>query len=360
MQRMAFLLFGVALTLTGCARNGNESSAEGDTQRVTLYTSVDDEFARMVVAQFELDTGIKVDVLGDTEATKTTGLVTRLQSEKDDPSCDVWWSSEPMGTILLARDGVLEPGGMLGSVAEEWPESLRAPDWTWVGTALRRRVIVYAPGRVETPPVSMHELIDPVYKGRIGMARPQFGTTRIHMAMLAARWSPEYFEQWLGMLEENGVRMYDGNATVVRAIAMGEIDVGMTDTDDVWAGQRNGWDVDFAQMPEVRNENRPPASRFELYAEEIVIPNTVAIVKNAPNPQLAEQLAAYLTSPSVERLLYESTSGNHPVNAALRKELGLPDLSENTSFGSSDLPTFEDASTLVGEAMDACEAILGP
>lgn len=359
MQRMAFLLFGVALTLIGCARNGNESSAEGDTQRVILYTSVDDEFARMVVAQFELDTGIQVDVLGDTEATKTTGLVTRLQSEKDDPSCDVWWSSEPMGTILLARDGVLEPGGMKGSVAEEWPESFRAPDWTWVGTALRRRVIVYAPGRVETPPVSMHELIDPVYKGRIGMARPQFGTTRIHMAMLAAHWGVGGLEDWLTQLKGNDVRLYDGNATVVRAVAMGEIDVGMTDTDDVWAGQRNGWDVEFAPKPE-NFSDIPTVSPFELHAEQIVIPNTVAIVKNAPNPQLAKQLAAYLTSASVERLLYESTSGNHPVNAALREELGLPELSENTGFGSSDLPTYEDASALVNEAMDACERLLGP
>ncbi|MEZ6163920.1 MAG: hypothetical protein R3B67_05735 [Phycisphaerales bacterium] len=35
---------------------------------------------------------------------------------------------------------------------------------------------------------------------------------------------------------------------MVRAVAMGEIDVGLTDTDDVWSGQQNGWKVDFASL----------------------------------------------------------------------------------------------------------------
>lgn len=362
MKTMAFSLIGAALVLAGCARSDSDStsSADGQTQRVTLYTSVDDEFARMVVAQFEQDTGIRIDVLGDTEATKTTGLVTRLQSEKGNPTCDVWWSSEPMGTILLARDGVLEPGSVEGTVGADWPSAFRADDWTWVGTALRRRVIVYAPDRVDSPPTSMHELIDPTFKGRVGMARPQFGTTRIHMALLAAKWGVGGLEDWLGQLEANGVRLYDGNATVVRAVAMGEIDVAMTDTDDVWSGQRNGWDVQFTTEPAYDPGAISGGTRYVLPADQILIPNTVAIVKDAPNPELAKRLAAYLSSPTVERLLYESTSGNHPVNGALRDELGLPPLGTGDESGGDALPSYEDASALVEQAMDACERTLGP
>lgn len=351
------LFFIVSLSLiVGCS---GERGDAADQQRVTLYTSVDDAFAKMVVNQFEEETGIKVDVLGDTEATKTTGLVTRLQSEKNNPKCDVWWASEPMGTILLARDGVLEPGGMEGTVGADWPNELHARDWSWVGTALRSRVIVYAQGRVEEPPTSMHELMDPKYKGRIGMARPQFGTTRIHMAMLAATWDIRYFEEWLEALKANGVRLYDGNATVVRAVAMGEIDVGLTDTDDVWSGQENGWDVEIARS-ERDPGDIPPASRFYFPVDRIVIPNTVAVVKGAPNPELAKQLAAYLTSPAVELLLFESTSGNHPVNAALREELGLPELVGAFGSGPSPLPEYEGVSELVEQALDACERVLGP
>lgn len=364
MKNMAFSMIACVSLLAGCGGSASDQQTHSDNadtstqQRVTLYTSVDDEFAKMVVAQFEQDTGIRVDLLGDTEATKTTGLVTRLQSEKDDPTCDVWWSSEPMGTILLAQGGVLEPGGMRGSVSEDWPSAFRADDWTWVGTALRRRVIVYAPDRVDSPPTSMHELIDPTFKGRVGMARPQFGTTRIHMSLLAAKWGVDGLEDWLGQLEANDVRLYDGNATVVRAVAMGEIDIAMTDTDDVWSGQRNGWDVQFTTEPAYDPSAISGDTRYVLPADQILIPNTVAVVKDAPNPELAKRLAAYLSSPAVERLLYESTSGNHPVDAPLRAELGLAPL--GTGEGSDGLPSYADASRLVEQAMDACERVLTP
>ena len=360
MQRMLLSFVSVAVALFGCARSNPDTTAPAhtETQRIVLYTSVDDELARSIIERFEKETGVTVDILGDTEATKTTGLVTRLMSEKDSPRCDVWWSSEPMGTILLGSAGVLEPGAMRESVAESWPSELRARDWSWVGTALRSRVVVYAPGRVDEPPTSMHELMDPKYKGRLGMARPQFGTTRFQMVMLAGSWDLKYFEEWLEALKANGVRLYDGNATVVRAVAMGEIDVGLTDSDDVWSGQKNKWDVEIARS-EREPTDIPPASRFYLPVDRILIPNTVAVVRGAPNPELARQLAAYLTSPAVERLLYESSSGNHPVNAALRRELGLPELVSGFG-GPSLLPEYEGISAQSQQAIDACDRVLGP
>lgn len=335
-----------ASLIAGCGGSASDSSSTAD-QRVTLYTSVDDAFARMVIAEFERDTGIKVDMLGDTEATKTTGLITRLQSEKDDPKCDVWWSSEPMGTIQLASDGVLQEGAMENMVTPDWPRRLRATDWSWVGTALRSRVIVYAPDRVDLVPMTMAQLANPEFKGRIGMARPQFGTTRIHMALLAAQWGMGDFEQWLQALEANGVRLYDGNATVVRAVAMGEIDIGLTDTDDVWAGQENGWEVELVREIPGEHPQWPSAG-------ETLIPNTVAVVRDGPNPQPALRLAAYLVSPEVEQMLYESTSGNLPVNPGVRVVAGVVPLDEEA------LPDPVRASELVEQAMDACERILGP
>lgn len=358
---LAVLTCSLAL-LAGCGSNADDQSRSGEAEsgarRVTLYTSVDDAFARMVVDAFEDETGIAVDVLGDTEATKTTGLVSRLQAEADDPVADVWWSSEPMGTIQLAKQGVLEPGAMEGSVAEPWPYELHASDWSWVGNALRSRVIVYAPKRVPSPPLTMSELTDPEYNNRVGMARPQFGTTRIHMALLAGRWDPEGLEAWLTALKANGVRLYDGNATVVRAVAMGEIDVGLTDTDDVFSGQANGWDVEIATS-DIPAIDIVPRDRFSVRADEIVIPCTVAVIKNAPNPEPAKQLAAYLASPKVERLLHESTSGNAPVDPGLRTELGLEPLITH-GFNESYLPEYVGASELAREAMDACERVLGP
>ena len=57
----------------------------------------------------------------------------------------------------------------------------------------------------------------------------------------------EGFRSWAQGLKANGLRLYDGNSSVVRAAANGEIDVGLTDTDDVYSGQKQGWPLAMVQ-----------------------------------------------------------------------------------------------------------------
>lgn len=343
---MRLIITGIsafAVFFAGCSdSSSNTQSAESKT--VVLYTSVDDTFAELVADAFTERTGLAVHIVGDTEATKTTGLVTRIQAEMNNPVADVWWSSEPMGTILLDQSGALESGAMAGLVPEDWPDTMHSDDWSWVGMAMRSRVIAYASDRVDTPPTTMSQLVLPEYKNKIGMARPQFGTTRIHMSLLADQWGIESFSDWLGSIKANGIRLYDGNARVVQAIAMGEIDIGLTDTDDVWAGQANGWSVDFVY--------EEPTYEYEWSsAGPTLIPNTVAIIKDSPNRMLAGKLAAFLVSLEVEQLLYESHSRNTPVHPALRSQI-------DNALPIDQLPDYIGAAGKVREAMDACEQVL--
>jgi len=329
---------------------------------VVLYTSVDDEFARMVVDEFTKETGITVKIVGDTEATKTTGLIARLKAEADNPQCDVWWSSEPFGTIDLANSGILMPDSIGNLVGTDWPSKLIAEDGSWVGFASRPRVIAYATDRIDNPPTTLRDFAQPQWKGRIGMARPQFGTTRGHMGILAAQWGLPQFEHWLAMLKSNNIRLYDGNASVVRAIAMGEIDLGLTDTDDVWAGQRNNWKVDC-----VYESFDSPMTLNTLSSKgPVMLPNTVAIIKDGPCMINAINLAKFLLSPRVEQLLAESTSRNIPANPSLHdlfqtiapESLTKPD--PNRLEGQSMYPNFSDAGAMIPEALDACDRILTP
>ena len=346
------------LLLTGCRPNPPSTP----NQTVVLYTSADDEFAKMVVNEFTKETGIAVKLVGDTEATKTTGLVARLKAEANNPKCDVWWSSEPFGTIDLANSGVLKPFGMKDLVDDQWPKTLIDPDWTWVGFANRPRVIAYASDRIDNPPTTLRDFAQPQWKGRIGMARPQFGTTRGHMGILAAQWGLPEFERWLTMLKANNIRLYDGNATVVRAIAMGEIDLGLTDTDDVWAGQRNNWKVDC-----VYDSFDSPMILTTLSSKgPVLLPNTVGIITGSPHPENAKKLAAFLLSPRVEKLLAESTSRNIPANPALADlfnatapdSLTTPD--PNRLKDQPIYPNFSDAYQSIPDALDACDRILTP
>jgi hypothetical protein len=90
---------GFVPALAGCERKGGAP-------RVVVYVSVDDVLAREVLAACTAATGIEIDAVFDTEASKTTGLENRLRSEVDRPRADLFWSSEGFSAVRLASAGV--------------------------------------------------------------------------------------------------------------------------------------------------------------------------------------------------------------------------------------------------------------
>jgi iron(III) transport system substrate-binding protein len=201
---------------------------------------------------------------------------------------------------------------------------------------------------LDDAPRTMHDLLDPRFKGRIVIARPQFGTTRGHFAALVALWGSDAAADFLHRLKQNDVRLLDGNAAVVRAVASGEADVGLTDTDDVWAGQRNGWPV---ALTYIRHDlERPDAP---VRAGPLVIPNAVSRIKDGPNPKEAELLINYLLSEPVERSMALSESRNVPLNSALAAE--FPDL----AVPDPAVIDFAEVARCMDAAMAACEEVFG-
>lgn len=312
-----------ALLLPGCTPR--------DTS-VTLYTSVDTDLAKRVVADFEKRFGIKVNIVGDTEATKTTGLVQRLISEKARPRADVWWSSEILGTLELDAAGVLSEYTSADNESDfggAWPADRRSEKRTWYALGARPRVIVYSTKRLTpaTVPIAIQDLADPKYKGRIGMARPQFGTTRGHIAAMVAQWGPNYTRDFLQSLKSNGLKLYDGNAAVVRAIADGEIDAGLTDGDDVAAGQVAGWPIAAvydggALYPGVTPDAPAVAPDRPVGPGNmgtVMTPTTVALVRGAPRLGLATRLVDYLLSAETERAMAEASGRFAPIRPMVQQ-----------------------------------------
>lgn len=358
----AFAAGALTASIPSCARRTRSP-------RVVLYSSVDDHLLRELVPLYEAATGVGIDLVGDTEATKSAGLAERVIAERARPRADVWWSSEPFFTIRLAREGLLEPGAAreaLGQgVASVWPEGLLAGDGSWAGFACRARVIVSRTSRVPASevPTRLDALTDPRWRGRVAMARPEFGTTRGHLAALIEHNGPEATEAWLRAMKANGLRVYSGNSTVVRAVAQGEVDLALTDTDDVWSGQRNGWDVeasfeadDGAAPPAApgaadRGSARPvptdgavdpgrgaqsgdqgPRNGDQRIASlgPLVLPNTAGLVRAGPNAAQGRRLLAWILGGQAERVLAQSESRNMPVHPDVAGE--FPDLAMGAAW----------------------------
>ena len=284
-----------------------------DSREVVLYCSVDQEVAEPIVAAFEKQTGIKVLARFDTEANKTAGLVQRIRAEAASPVADVFWSSEIFHTIRLARENLLV--SYSSDATRHWPSLYADPNGRWYGFALRARVIAYSMERVpaQDAPKSLEDVLDAKWKGRLVMAAPEFGTTGGDVASWFAHYGPDRARQILEALKANDIRIVSGNSTAVRMVATGQADVCFTDTDDVYAAQRNGW---------------PVAMNFLDQAGDgvLTIPNTAAVVKGAAHLENAGELMDFLLSEELELMLVRSDSHNTPTHEAVAEQFKLYDI----------------------------------
>jgi iron(III) transport system substrate-binding protein len=305
---MACAVIALAATSSGCKPKSPPDSATQSV--VVLYSSVDEAFLRRIVDDYARRDGVRVQIVGDSEAGKTTGLVNRIRLEQDRPRADVFWSSEQSQTILLAREGLL--AAYDSPAAADIPKAYRDPRNLWTGFALRARVVAYDPERIDANalPTTWEGYADGDWPGRLALANPLFGTTRGHMAAMRASWGAGRFRTYLEKLVAGGVTLADGNATAVRKLIAGEVAVAFTDSDDVITARAKGARVAMV-FPDMGDGGT------------LVIPNTVALVAGGPNPAAGRALIDYILSPQVESALARSPSGNYPVRADLRGELGI-------------------------------------
>jgi iron(III) transport system substrate-binding protein len=346
LSRRSFLA-GSALAAAAVASGGLLAGCRGSgagTESVTLYSSVDSEVLTPLLAEFTRATGVRVDAVGDTEATKSAGLTARIIAEAGQPRADIFWSSEALALADLAERGLLAPGVV--PPADDWPATLLGRGGTWLGMGLRVRQMVFSTARVNPSelPATLEDMADrSTFKGRIGIARPAFGTTRGHMAWLLMALGPARFEKWLGGLKANDVRLLDGNAAVVRAVSTGLIDVGLTDSDDVLSGIRQSWPVAGRSLP----------ASAEIGC--LMVPNTIGLIAGRPASAGVQILLAWLTSGAAERALAASEAAAIPVADYQAKHSGgavaLPDRPE--------LPDWRQVLLHAGPALSLCDSVLG-
>ena len=278
----------------GCSKKRPETK-----QTVVVYTCLDRVYSEPILAEFERRTGIEVKPVYDAEAAKTTGLINRLLARRENPDCDVLWNNEIVQTARLAREGLL--ASYVSGQAERFPKEFRDEQGRWTPFAARMRVIIYNTDLVkgEDVPRGLADFHSPRWRGQGAIARPFFGTTLTHMAVLHEQWGPERLRQYLGAIRANEVALCLGNATVRDMVAAGERAFGLTDTDDAHGAMLDGKPVKVV-IPDAADG-------------ALLIPNTVALIANCPNPEAGKKLIDYLLSPEVERLLARGRSAQIPL-----------------------------------------------
>lgn len=240
---------------------------------VVIYAAQDQVYAEPILKEFEQQTGIKVRAIYDSEATKTVAIANRLLAERSHPQCDVYWGNEELRTRQLAAQKIFrETNG-----------------WATFGYR-SRRIAVSTLTNAALTPKSLLELTNAAFRGQVALAYPLFGSTATHLMALRQHWGPAGFENWCRALAANKPFIVDGNSVAARMAGKGQVNVALTDSDDIAAGLREGGKL--AALP--------------LDAESLLLPNAVAVIRGAPNAQAAQRLFEYLQSRVVTEKLVKA------------------------------------------------------
>ncbi len=289
--RMAVVsLFLCSLVLPGIFAVGCKPAATNST--VIIYTSQDEEYADPIFRDFEKQTGIQVKAVYDSEAVKTVGLVNRLLAENSNPQCDVFWNNEELRTRLLASRNIFrETNG-----------------WVLMGYRTRRLVINTNLLPAAKAPVRFSDATNEMWRGKVALAYPLFGTTATHFLALRQYWGDAAWQAWCRALIANKPFLVDGNSVAVKQVGGGEALIGFTDSDDAASEQREGL----------------PVVTLPLTDESLIVHNTAGVVRGAPHPEAAQRLFEYLQSAPVQQVLVDKKAlesavpGDPKTNAGLK------------------------------------------
>ena len=285
---MRSLLFLIVLStlifLPGCDDNDNY---------VVVYTTVDQVFSEPVLKNFEQETGIKVKAVYDTEETKSTGILNRIIAEKDNPQCDVFWSGDPMRTVVLQNKNILYP--YISKAAEGINKVFKDKDNFWTGFSARARVLIYNKNMLkeEDVPHSVFDLTNEKYKGMVAIANPLFGTTTFQMAAIFLTVGEEKAKLFLDSLKINKVVIATSNGDVKRRVVNGEVACGLTDTDDANEAIKEGANIGMVFLDQDG-------------IGTLIMPNTVSLIKKEKISDNAKKLFDYLLSEQTESILAKS------------------------------------------------------
>jgi iron(III) transport system substrate-binding protein len=299
---------GVVTALAGC---GDSSASDAET--LTVYSAQHESLVRAMVEGFTEETGIELEFRDANDSE----LANQIVQEGDASPADVFLTENSPAIDVVDKEGLLAPVGeeTLGQVGEQYrPES-----GDWVGFAARSTVLGYQPDAISEAelPASLLDLANPEWKGRVGIAAGGADFQAIVSAVLALR-GEDATRTWLTGLEENA-EIFASNTAVMKAVDEGQIDVGVMYHYYWYRDQaENGLVGDDVKLHYFRNQD-PGA---------FVSVSGAGVLASSDQPEAAQRLVEWLTSPAAQKRLADSSALEYAVGVGVASADVLPPLEE--------------------------------
>jgi len=210
--------------LTGCSSSDEQAQAVTE---LTVYSGRSEEFIAPFFAQWESESGIKLNIrYGD-----SAELAAQILEEGNNSPADLFLSQDAGALGAVAEAGLFTELG--DNVAAAIPAKFVAANRNWVGVTGRARVFAFSPERVKALPKSITDLTNSAYKNQLGIAPTNSSFQAFLTALMNAK-GKDFAKSWLQDLQANGVKIYPKNSAIVEAIDSGEISIGLVNHYYVW------------------------------------------------------------------------------------------------------------------------------
>ena len=288
-----------AVALSACGGGGDAD--------LTIYSGRNEELVGDLIARFERESDLKVDVrYGD-----SAELAATIAEEGKNSPADVFFSQD--AGALGAVEDTLSP--VPRPVLDAVPDRFRDPRGRWAGLSGRARVIAYNTDELDENevPDSVFDLTEERWRGRVGIPPPN-ASFQAFISAMRLEVGEDRTRKWLEDMRDNEAQLYDNNIQTVEAIGRGEIDVGLVNHYYLYELKREDPDLAVANHFPRRGD---PGS--------LVNAAGVGILESTDGRENAERFARFLVSEAAQEYFAERTF-EYPLVEGVQPPAGLPAL----------------------------------
>jgi iron(III) transport system substrate-binding protein len=279
---LSLALAGI-FTLGACASPAPTDSTES----ITIYSGRSEELIADLLTTFTEETGIEVEVrYGD-----SAELAAQILEEGQNIRADVYFGQDAGALGALAKEGVTKtlPSDITDLVATEY----KSVNGQWVGVSGRGRVFVYDPAKVSEVPTSYKDLMDPSWKGRIGIA-PTNASFQTFITAIRVLEGEQAAIDFLNAMKQNGV-LFEKNSIIMQAVQDGVVDAGLVNH-YYW------WEL----AAEIGEENMKPEIAWFKDGDTGNLINVAGVAVLSNNPS-ANVFAKWLLGETAQKYFVERT-----------------------------------------------------
>jgi len=293
-------MIAVAVGMVSLASSFSALSA----QEINIYSYRQAFLIDPVVAQFEKDTGINVNVVFAKK-----GLSERLKREGKHTKADLVLTTD-ISRLMELKDKGLVAAVDNKIIEANVPAHLRDPQDNWFALTTRVRNIYASKERFGNVAISYEDLASDKFKGKICTRSGKHPYTVALVSSMIAHHGEAETQTWLTKVKNNLARKPQGNDRgQIKAIAAGQCDVAL------------GNSYYFGKML-TNPEQKPAADKVN-----ILFPNQngrgahvnvsgMALTKYAPNKANAIKLMEYFTG-DLAQGIYAKVNLEYPVNPSV-------------------------------------------